>query len=150
MVSGQSSNETVVVDGEGIAATNETDKNSDTVDEASTVDSNEYIVFYENKGESAGEVDLDSLVILEPAIPRELTGDTDVYYSDGSLAGYVKAGTTIDFTLMGTEWIGFSYGENNTLLMRVEDAEKNIEYEDVSQNTPELMEDVTDGNIVLY
>ena len=150
VVSGQSSNETVVVDGEGIAATNETDKNSDTVDEASTVDSNEYIVFYENKGESAGEVDLDSLVILEPAIPRELTGDTDVYYSDGSLAGYVKAGTTIDFTLMGTEWIGFSYGENNTLLMRVEDAEKNIEYEDVSQNTPELMEDVTDGNIVLY
>lgn len=150
VVSGQSLNETVAVDGEQIAAINETDKNSYTVDEGSTVDSNEYIVFYENRGESVGEVDLDSLVILEPAVPRELTGDTDVYYPDGSLAGYVKAGTTIDFTLMGTEWIGFSSGESDILLMRVEDAEKNIEYEDESQNTSELMEDVTDGNIVLY
>lgn len=150
VVSEQNLEETAVTDGEEITANNEADKNTDTVNEGSAFNDNEYIVLYENKGESTEEVDLNSLTTLEPVIPRELTGDTDVYYPDGSLAGYVKAGTTIDFNLMGTEWIGFSYGDNEILLMRVEDAEKNIEYEDESQNTPELMEDVTDGNIVLY
>lgn len=150
VVSEQNLEETAVTDGEEITANNEADKNTDTVNEGSAFNDNEYIVLYENKGESTEKVDLNSLTTLEPAIPRELTGDTDVYYPDGSLAGYVKAGTTIDFNLMGTEWIGFSYGDNDILLMRVEDAEKNIEYEDESQNTPELIEDVTDGNIVLY
>lgn len=150
VVSEQNLEETAVTDGEEITANNEADKNTDTVNEGSAFNDNEYIVLYENKGESTEEVDLNSLTTLEPAIPRELTIDTDVYYPDGSLAGYVKAGATIDFNLYNMEWIGFSYGDNDILLMRVEDADKNIEYEDESQNTPELMEDVTDGNIVLY
>lgn len=150
VVSGQSSNETVVVDS---AAANEADKNADPVDEGATLDDNGYIVFYEDQQGVSEDVDLNNLVILEPAVELHFNADTDVYDAEGYLIGYAKAGVYISFHNYNEKWSGFEL-DGVEMLMKMEDLQKNAVNEAVagavSENTSGLEEDITDGNIVLY
>lgn len=153
VVSGQSLNETVVVDGEEIAATNETDKSSDTVDEGSNLYDSEDFVFYEDQQGVSEEVDLSNLTVMEPAVELHFNADTDVYDMDGNLVGYVKADAYVAFHNYNEKWSGFELN-GTEMLMKMEDLQKNAVNEAVTeainQGESVLEEDVTDGNIVLY
>lgn len=148
--------ETVAVDEEEIVVSVE---NTDTENESSATDENEYIVFYDGKQEGVEIVDLDSFSKLND-VELHFNADTDFYYTDGTVAGYIKAGAYVQFNAYKDQWVSFSTAlektDTTTFLMNLEELEKNavneavVETEAGNQETPTLAEDVTDGNIVLY
>lgn len=150
-VPGQGSNETVV-SGEESA----TDKEESASGGQADIDYGS-IVIYDNKSGDSKEVDMSSIVTLEPAVELHFNADTDVYDTDGQLIGYVKAGSYIEFDGCTEQWATFSSEEVSAtpLLIQLEELEKNAVNENLVEEVPNvdetiLMEDVTDGNIVLY
>lgn len=145
--------DTVAVDEEEIVINVE---NTDTEDESAADDENEYIVFYDGRQEEGVEiVDLNSFTKLND-VELHFNADTEFYYTDGTVAGYIKAGAYVEFNAYKDQWVSFTPvlegTDDATFLMNLGELEKNAvneNLEDVSDE-PALAEDVTDGNIVLY
>lgn len=156
-ISEENLDEAVAVDEEEVVVSVE---NTDTENVSSAADENEYIVFYDGRQEEGAEiVDLDSFSKLND-VELHFNADTDFYYTDGTAAGYIKAGAYVQFNAYKDQWVSFSTTlegtDTTTFLMNLEELEKNAVNEAVAvaeagnQETPTLAEDVTDGNIVLY
>ncbi len=149
---GQNQNETVVSGEESVADEEENISGGQADTDYGS------LVIYDNKNEGSKEVDLSSIVVLEPAIELHFNADTDVYDTDGQLVGYVKADSYIAFDGCTEQWATFSSEEVSAtpLLIQLEELEKNAVNENLVDDVPDvpeepvLAEDVTDGNIVLY
>lgn len=151
-ISEENLDETVVIDEEEIDG-----ENADTESENLIIDDSEYIVLYGNQqGKDKEIVDLDSFTKLND-IELRFNADTDFYYTDGTVAGFIKAGAYVKFDGCKDQWVSFTPvlegTDATTFLMNLEELEKNAVnenlVEDVS-NEPALVEDVTDGNVVIY
>lgn len=152
-ISEENLDDTVVIDEEEIVVNGD---NTDTEDESSNFYDSEEIVFYENQQREDKEiVDLDSFTKLND-IELHFNADTDFYYTDGTVAGCVKAGAYIKFDGCKDQWVSFTTLEGTdatTFLMNLEELEKNAVNENLVEDVSAelaLAEDVTDGNIVLY
>lgn len=153
-ISEESIDETVVIDEEEIVVNVE---NTDTVGENSNLYDSEDIVFYEDQqGEGQAIVDLDSFTKLND-IELHFNADTDFYYTDGTVAGCIKAGAYVKFDGCKDQWVSFTPvlegTDATTFLMNLEELEKNAVNENLVEDVsdePALAEDITDGNIVLY
>jgi len=86
--------------------TEEASKVNDT-DDIPTIDLG-YLVIYDWVFESEVEIDRESFHVLNTPETYTLNQDTNVYGTNGELAGYIKAGSEVTFNNRNDDWIRFT------------------------------------------
>lgn len=112
-----------------------------------------YIVIYDKIVGEPLEVDFDSFAVMNMPVEYTFNEDTKVYHTDGNLAGYIKAGYSVEFNNRNDDWFRFTpklEGVNiPTLIVRVEDITENTdgEVEEIYKLSPEKVEKMIMENI---
>lgn len=112
-----------------------------------------YVFIYDKIVGEPCDVDFDSFAVMN--VPKEYTfnHDTNVYYTDGNLAGYIKEGYSVEFNNRNDDWLRFTpklEGVNiPTLIVRVDDILENTdgEVEEIYKLSPEEVEKMIMENI---